>query len=279
MSTKDQHELENMKIVLCMRNDLPSNKCLNEMLPQLCEHDVYVVLSDIFLESEKGTPSARDARFYERDLVVDHFFPLLDKLDVDAPLRTFKKLEKDFENVEIRILGHINGNQAYEYLNSINPDVIVSCRYDHIFTQRIIDIPQYGVINAHSGELPAYQGMHAPFRMIMNGEENVACTLHYVDTGIDTGDIIDIAYVKVDKSKSLFWHKDRIYSVGIPLIVDFLNKTARQEAIVSTPQDSNKATYYTLPPEELFQEFVSRGYKIIDVTEYADTLSQYGIPE
>ena len=47
------------------------------------------------------------------------------------------------------------------------------------------------MVNLHGGLSPEYRGADCTFWALYNGEpENVGCTLHYINEGIDTGDLI-----------------------------------------------------------------------------------------
>ena len=47
------------------------------------------------------------------------------------------------------------------------------------------------VFNIHFSLLPKYKGMYTSIWPILNGDSQSGCTLHLIDPGIDTGDIID----------------------------------------------------------------------------------------
>lgn len=47
-----------------------------------------------------------------------------------------------------------------------------------------------GFINLHPSLLPEYRGMAPQHWPIINGESKTGVTVHYVDEGTDTGDII-----------------------------------------------------------------------------------------
>ena len=59
---------------------------------------------------------------------------------------------------------------------------------------RLILLP---VINFHFSLLPKYRGCHTNFYQILNGEKYSGVSLHKIDKGIDTGDIIDQVKFKV----------------------------------------------------------------------------------
>ena len=58
-----------------------------------------------------------------------------------------------------------------------------------IISKDVIDLFSDGIVNFHPGDLPDYRGCSAPEWQILE-KKSVICTCHYLDEGIDTGDII-----------------------------------------------------------------------------------------
>ena len=54
-----------------------------------------------------------------------------------------------------------------------------------------------GFINCHAGALPFYRGRNPINWALINGENKVGVTVHYIDEGIDTGDIIAQDFIEV----------------------------------------------------------------------------------
>ena len=69
-------------------------------------------------------------------------------------------------------------------------DLFVSMSFNQIFRKKILEIPPLGVINCHAGKLPEYRGRNILNWVLINDESEFGITVHYVDRGIDTGDII-----------------------------------------------------------------------------------------
>jgi methionyl-tRNA formyltransferase len=51
-------------------------------------------------------------------------------------------------------------------------------------------MPKYRTINCHAGKLPFYRGRNILNWALINDEKEYGITAHYLDEGIDTGDII-----------------------------------------------------------------------------------------
>lgn len=67
--------------------------------------------------------------------------------------------------------------------------IVVSCQYPYRICKRIID--EYKCVNIHYGSLPSFAGCDPIYWQIMKGH-TAGVTLHYMDYGFDSGDIIDV---------------------------------------------------------------------------------------
>ena len=62
--------------------------------------------------------------------------------------------------------------------------------FNQIFRKDIINLTPIGIINCHAGKLPFYRGRNILNWVLINDEKEFGITVHFVDEGIDTGDII-----------------------------------------------------------------------------------------
>lgn len=74
-------------------------------------------------------------------------------------------------------------------LKELRPDFIISIHFPYVFPEGVLEIPKRGVLNLHPAYLPYNRGWHTPSWAICEGTPYGA-TLHFVDRGIDKGDII-----------------------------------------------------------------------------------------
>ncbi|MEZ4795936.1 MAG: formyltransferase family protein [Flavobacteriaceae bacterium] len=70
------------------------------------------------------------------------------------------------------------------------PDIICSIYYRYIIDKEIIDIVKGKIFNLHPSLLPKYKGCSSITWALINGENKTGFTFHYIDQGIDTGNII-----------------------------------------------------------------------------------------
>ena len=85
---------------------------------------------------------------------------------------------------------NINTKEFLEDAKSYNCDLFVSMSFNQIFKDHIINLPRHKTINCHAGKLPFYRGRNILNWALINDEDEFGITVHYVDSGIDTGDII-----------------------------------------------------------------------------------------
>jgi methionyl-tRNA formyltransferase len=68
-----------------------------------------------------------------------------------------------------------------------------------------------GVLNCHMGILPRYRGMDLPEWAVLCGDtNNIGCSVHVMDSGVDTGPILAVHHVPLQKGDSLNRLRDRI---------------------------------------------------------------------
>tara|TARA_B100001123_G_scaffold120778_1_gene140604 strand:- start:2611 stop:3354 length:744 start_codon:yes stop_codon:yes gene_type:complete len=82
-----------------------------------------------------------------------------------------------------------------KYLYSLKDLIFFSLEFE-----KIINIDKFlskKLFNFHFSLLPKYRGCHTNFYQILNGEKYSGVSLHKIDKGIDTGDIIDQVRFKV----------------------------------------------------------------------------------
>lgn len=81
-------------------------------------------------------------------------------------------------------------------LAPINPDLIVLAGYMRIIGPTLLQAYEGRIINIHPALLPAFPGRDGIGDALKYGVKVLGVTVHYVDSGVDTGQIIDQACFK-----------------------------------------------------------------------------------
>jgi methionyl-tRNA formyltransferase len=93
-------------------------------------------------------------------------------------------------NIPLEISNNVNSQEFLSTINSYSPDLLISMSFNQILKKEILNIAPKRFINCHAGALPFYRGRNPLNWVLINGEKQYGITVHYVDEGIDTGDII-----------------------------------------------------------------------------------------
>ena len=92
--------------------------------------------------------------------------------------------------IDFFIKKNINNSLFKEKLINYKCDLFVSMSFNQIFKKEIYSIPSNGTINCHAGKLPFYRGRNILNWALINDEKEFGITVHFIDEGIDTGDVI-----------------------------------------------------------------------------------------
>lgn len=84
----------------------------------------------------------------------------------------------------------VNAPDFIERMRGHHCDLFVSMSFNQIFRRELMQLPPLGTINCHAGKLPFYRGRNILNWALINDEREFGITVHYMDEGIDTGDII-----------------------------------------------------------------------------------------
>lgn len=91
----------------------------------------------------------------------------------------------------------------------LHPDLGISIRFNKIICRDVINSFRLGIVNTHGGILPEYRGSYCNINAILNGEKEYGVTFHYIQPGVDNGDIVDIKKIKItDECTGLDLYKE-----------------------------------------------------------------------
>lgn len=81
-------------------------------------------------------------------------------------------------------------DELIKTLDSHNVEAVVLAGFMRILSDRFVGRFPNLIINTHPALCPAFPGINAPQQALDHGAKVTGCTVHFVDTGVDTGPII-----------------------------------------------------------------------------------------
>jgi hypothetical protein len=106
----------------------------------------------------------------------------------------------------------VNDPRVVRLADDLSPDVIVVFGTT-LIRGDLLTRGHLGLVNLHGGVSPRYRGTDCTFWALYNGEpDQIGCTIHFIDRGIDTGPIVAHVRPEVrdgDHELTLFWRAIR----------------------------------------------------------------------
>jgi len=145
-----------------------------------------------------------------------------------------------------------------------NADLIVTCAYGQIVPKEILANPRLGCINVHASLLPKLRGGAPIHKALIEGYSKTGVTLIYMDSKMDSGDIIATKEYKIKAADNVGTLHNELSLLGSQLLKEELPK------IVSgtnnrTKQNESEVTYaYNIKREEEILDFNEKSINIFN---------------
>lgn len=138
------------------------------------------------------------------------------------------------------------------WIKDLNPDVIVVFSMSQLLKENIFTIPRLGTINMHPAMLPDYRGPNPDVWQYINIEMNPGVTIHYIDKGEDTGDILNQERVHIPLGTKSPDRLDKLLGdVGVRNLLKTLDELATgAQCPIKQPAASPTARARNIKPEE-----------------------------
>ena len=108
-------------------------------------------------------------------------------------------------------------------LKQIKADLFVVVAFKKL-PKLVWEIPPLGTINLHASILPDYRGAAPINWVIINQEKETGITTFYINDKIDSGKIILVEKIKIDKSETYDSLKNKMILVSKTMIISTLNE-------------------------------------------------------
>ncbi len=123
-----------------------------------------------------------------------------------------------FYNVE-----SLNEAAVRSRLLLMKPDVICMSGFNEKISSTIIEIPRYGILNAHPSLLPDYRGANPFLWMVKNNKVKGGVTIHRVNEKFDDGAILAQEEMEVYKGSNLAIYNAMASTIAAKLFIKVLS--------------------------------------------------------
>jgi folate-dependent phosphoribosylglycinamide formyltransferase PurN len=116
-------------------------------------------------------------------------------------------------------VGSVNSDACRAALQALAPDVVVVYGTRILKRETLACIPA-PFINYHAGINPKYRGQNGAYWARSNGDpEHAGVTVHLVDEGVDTGDVLYQARAEFAPDDNIATYQHRQMAVALPLVI------------------------------------------------------------
>lgn len=137
----------------------------------------------------------------------------------------------------------VNSRDTIEAIKRLQPNVIV-VNGTRIISRDVLNCTSVPFINIHAGITPAYRGAHGGYwALYENRPEQCGVTVHLVDPGIDTGEVIGQALIMPTKSDNFTTYPFLQLAAALPILGDAITR-ALNRSLTFYPVFGRTAIWY-----------------------------------
>lgn len=143
-------------------------------------------------------------------------------------------------------VGSMRNKMTLEAIEELEPDLVVVACFSQILPEKMLELPSLGCLNIHPSLLPAYRGPDPLFWQFRAGEQDTGVSVHWMDVGVDTGDILGQTRVEFSGGITAVEADKLVAQAGANLILEAL----REDEWPRHPQVRKGASYQANPGME-----------------------------
>lgn len=180
------------------------------------------------------------------------------------PLRHIHALAKS-NNIPVIDTRDINSPEVTGCIKKYKADYLLCAHFNQLIKEPVFEIDTMQCINIHPSLLPSYKGADPVFFAMRDEAEEIGVTLHKMNQGFDSGEILLQTSIKTDLQKSLFFNNCELYKEGITLALRWI----KNESICLQPKlmntESNES-YYSWPSRTDVTTFIKSGKRLMHLS-------------
>lgn len=141
----------------------------------------------------------------------------------ERPDLELKKIA-EINGIDFLTHSNVNSREFLKLVEGFYCDILVSMSFNQIFKKELINLTSLKAVNCHAGKLPFYRGRNILNWALINDETEFGITVHYIDEGIDTGDIISQRCLPIYENDCYRTLLDRAYEACPDILYSSIKK-------------------------------------------------------
>lgn len=164
---------------------------------------------------------------------------LFSKKRIEEIKQKYQLNDEPISTKEIYFVGSVNNEKSLQSLQKIHPDLVI-VHGTRIISKKVLQETKAIFLNIHAGITPKYRGSHGAYWALANEDkENCGVTVHLVDTGIDTGNVLAQTVIPVTEKDNFTTYPYLQLAEGLNLLKEVIKKIERGERpIIKNELDS-----------------------------------------
>lgn len=179
--------------------------------------------------------------------------------------------------------GRVRDPEFGRELRELGVDVLLNVHSLHLIRAEVLAAPRVGAFNLHPGPLPGYAGLNVPSWALADGADRHGVTLHWMEPGIDTGDVAASAEFPLTPEDTGLTVSVRCAEKGLELVDQLLSWLADDPpSVPRRPQDLTARRYFgRAVPYDGWVPWASPARTVLDFVracDYGPFRSPWGVP-
>lgn len=147
----------------------------------------------------------------------------------------------------------VNDPESINLLKKINPDLVI-VNGTRIISKEVLNSIPVKFVNIHAGITPKYRNVHGAYWAIVNNDlANCGVTVHLVDPGIDTGNIIYQQTIELTGKDNFATYPVLQLCVGIILLKKALSDIFSNQLVFKKTNLESRIWYHPTLWQYLYQ--------------------------
>lgn len=207
----------------------------------------------------------------EAMLAEGHEVPLVIIPAYSTDARLLRKCAESHD-VSIYMIESMDDVGIASRIAALQPDLLFLIHFNRIISPAIFSIPKKGAVNIHPSLLPAYRGQTPQQWAIIHGEKEIGVTTHFVDEGVDSGDIICQEKFEIGENVYIAEIQQLLFQNYPQIIKETLRRVANPDF---------KAIKQNIPNDKIYPKIKSEQCELTlsqSVTEIYNTIRALSFP-